>query len=217
METTKTVHQEWVARRIMAVRERFSAYDALMERGVDSIPDDTTPTQIQCPFHGADNRPSARYYPRSGGKHDYVRCFKCRENWDSISLLSKYQGLRFMDALVALERRFHIQIPKRPEGPEIVEPAERGSQYVSDKWADTPRMISMMETKLLRIRDKCNLTDYIKFCRVLDAIDWDYEKIQKTVPAMTQALRKLMERMDEVANLPDDLAFYDEDRPDPTV
>jgi len=214
MDTSKTAHQEWVARRIMAVRESFSAFDALMERGIDTIPDDSTPTQISCPFHGQDNRPSARFYPRSGGKHDYVRCFKCRENWDSIALYGKFQGLRFMDALVELERRFHLKIPKRPEGPEIVEPTDRGSSYVSDKWADTPRMIAMLEAKLLRIRDKCNLTDFIKFCRVLDAIDWDYEKIQKTVPEMTAALRKLMDRMDEVAMLPEDLVFSDEDRPD---
>jgi hypothetical protein len=198
----------WVQRRVAAVRECYSAYTCLCEKGVE-LPDESTPFQVSCPFHGADNTPSARYYPSEGGRHDYLRCFKCRENWDCINLIAKFNGLRFMDALADLERRFHIKIPKKPDAPEIVEPTERSSNYVSDQWQDVPRMLKLLEGKLARVRPKCSLTDYIKFCRVLDAVEWDFNKINKSLPPMSDALKKLLGRMDEVMQLPDDLSFSD--------
>src|SRR5271170_6588749 len=134
------VIKEWIQRRVAAVREVYSAYQFLTEHGVE-LPDESTAFQTNCLFHGADNRPSARYYPREGGRYDYLRCFKCRENWDCINLLAKFNGLRFMEALQDLERRFHIKIPRRPEAPEIVEPIDRDSNYVSDQWQDVPRVL----------------------------------------------------------------------------
>lgn len=205
MELERTSLQEWIQKRASAVRQAYTAFDALIEKGVDAVPDDTTPTQIPCPFHGADNKPSARYYPRAGGRGDYVRCYKCRENWDSINLFAKFRGLRFMDALAELERRFRIKIPRRPEGPEIVEPTERKADYQSDKWADVPRVAALCEAKLLRIRDKCGMSDYVKFCRVIDAVSYDFDRAQKASPEMSGALRKLMAMMDDVSALPDDL------------
>lgn len=198
--------REWISRRVAAVRETYSAFSCLTEKGIE-LPDESTPFQVSCPFHGADNRPSARYYPREGGKHDYLRCFKCRENWDCINLLAKFNGLRFMDALQDLERRFHIKIPKKPDAPEIVEPTERDSNYVSDQWQDVPRMLKLLEGKLARVKPKCSLTDYVKFCRVLDAVEWDFNKVNKSTPAMADILKKLLGKMDEVMALPDDLAF----------
>jgi hypothetical protein len=198
MELQRTSLQEWIALRAAAVRGAFSTFDALVEKGIQEVSDPSAPTQIACPFHGADNRPSARYYPRSGNRHDYVRCFKCRENWDAIGLYAKFRGIRFMDALSELEKRFRIRIPRRPEGPEIVEPADRGSSYVSDQWSDVPRVLSILETKLSRIKGKCGMSDYVKFCRLIDAVTWDYDHSQKKSPEMISALHTAMERMNEV-------------------
>ncbi len=198
--------QEWIQRRIAAVRESYSAYRVLTEKNIE-VPDESTPYQIACPFHGADNRPSARYYPREGGKHDYVRCFKCRENWDCINLQAKFNGIRFMDSLQDLERRFHIKIPKKPDAPEFTDPVDRDSNYVSDLWKDVPRQLKMLESMLGRIRPKCGLSDYIKFCRVLDTVQWDFDKTNKSSPAMVDILKKLRDKMFDIVELPDDLAF----------
>jgi hypothetical protein len=205
VELERTSLQEWIQLRARAVRQVYTAFTALAEKGIDAVPDDTTPTQIPCPFHGADNKPSARYYPRTGGRGDYVRCYKCRENWDSINLYAKFRGLRFMDALAKLERRFRIKTARRPEGPEIVEPADRGASYVSSGWQDVPRVAAAAEQKLLRIRDKCGMTDYVKFCRVIDAVGYDFDRTQKATPDMVHVLKRLMAMMDEVSALPDDL------------
>jgi hypothetical protein len=207
-QATRPEMRDWIQRRVAAVREVYSAYQCLTEHGIE-LPDEHTAFQVSCPFHGPDARPSARFYPPEGGHPDKLRCFFCRENWDCINLLAKFKGLRFMDALADLERRFHLKIPRRPEAPEIVEPVDRDSHYVSDQWKDVPRMLTVLDAKLLRIKRKCSLSDYVKFCRVLDAVQWDFDKLNKSTPVMADILKKLLDRMDEVLSLPDDLSFED--------
>ena len=216
MELEQTSLQAWVKLRSNAVRNVYTAFQCLSENGHgELLADDQTAVQMSCPYHGVDATPSARYYPRSGGRSDNLRCYKCRENWDSINLYMKFKGLRFMDALQDLERRFRIKIPRRPEGPVIVEPVDRSSQYTSDKWQDIPRVISMLEAKLLRIREKCGLTDYIKFCRVIDAISYDYDKSLKVNPGMVTGLQKLIIMMDDVVSLPENFGSMNYDNNNP--
>lgn len=203
MDESRTSMQEWVSRRVAAVRGVYSTFEVLTEKGIQEIPDETTPTQISCPFHGADAKPSARFYPAGSGRsYDIVRCFKCKENWDCISLYAKFRGLRFMDALVELERRFRIRVPRRPEEPETVDPVDRGASYVSDKWDDVPKVLLLLEAKLARLRSRASLSDYVKFCRVLDAVQWDVDKAAgKQNAEMVKVLKRLREVMD---SLPED-------------
>lgn len=205
MDLQKTSAQEWVKKRVHAVHQHYSAFNALMENGVTDIPDEDTPTQIFCPFHHNVQTMAARYYPRSGGRPAYVRCFRCKENWDGLNLFAKFKKIRFMDALVELERRYRIKVPRRPDQPEVQELADKGSGYVSEKWADVPYVLKLLEVKLGRLRDKCALGDYVKFCRVLDHVAYDYDKLEKSTPEMVSALLKLKHRMDDAALVTDDL------------
>lgn len=70
--------QDWIKRRIQAVHQHYSAYDCLVEHGVSDVPDEDTPTQLFCPFHHNVSTMAARYYPRSGGRPSYLRCFRCK-------------------------------------------------------------------------------------------------------------------------------------------
>lgn len=201
MSQDRTDQQDWIRRRADAVRQAYSAFDAMVEFGHgENLVDQDTAIQISCPFHGVDARPSARYYPALGHRSDYVRCYFCRENWDALNLFMKFRGLHFMDALKELEKRFGLKIPKRPDGTPFEEPKDRSSsQYVSDAWGDVPRVLELLEKKLARIRDRASLSDYVRFCRVLDRVSWDYDlaKGQQT-DAMVQVLGKLREAMDRV-------------------
>lgn len=212
MELETTSHQEWIKLRANAVRHVYTAFSCVNEFGHgEMLVDENTAIQTACFFHGADNRPSARYYPRTGGRSDYVRCFKCGENWDSINLYAKFRGLRFMDALTDLERRFRIKIPRRPEGPEIIEPSERKSNYESDKWRDIPRVLTILERKLLSARDKCSMSDYVKFCRLIDSVRYDNDKTQASTPDMVAALLKAMGMIDDIISLPENFGMIDVD------
>lgn len=204
MADQKTAHQEWIFKRIKEVLSRYTAFEALHEYGYgENVVDQFTAIQMSCPFHGPDKRPSARYYPSEGYKSDYVRCYTCKENWNGIALYGKFRSIDFMPALKELERRFGIKIPRQPDIPGYEEPVDKVSaEYKSDAWADVPRIIALLEKKLLRLRDKAPLIDYIKFCRVLDVVQWDFDKNQsKATPAMIQILEKLRNKMDEMANL----------------
>lgn len=208
----KTSLQEWIKKRANAVRQTYSAYACISEFGHgEDIPDENTSVQISCFYHGADNRPSARYYPRSGGRSDHVHCYKCHESWDSINLYAKFRGLRFMDALTDLERRFHIKLSRRPEGPEIISPTERKSDYTSNQWRDIPRVLAILERKILAIRDRCGMSDYVKFCRLADSVRYDYDKDQIATPDMTAALIRAMDMVDDIAALPDNIGVMEVD------
>jgi CHC2 zinc finger len=200
--------KQWIQRRVEAINKIYTAFEVLSEIGVELV-DKNTDFQIPCPLpgHGPDNRPSARYY---GSSHEpHFHCFKCKVTCDGINLYARLRGLRFMDALQSLERRFHIKTPQRPEGPDIVEPTDRESKYISDQWKDVPRMLKLLEGKLARVKPKCSLSDYTKFCRVLDAVQWDFDKVNKSTDAMSDVTKKLMGMMDEILSLPEDLTFSD--------
>jgi hypothetical protein len=160
----ETDHKSWIRRRADAVRSVYTAFDAMNEHGHgDLIPDPDSPTQVSCPFHGPDTRPSARYYPKMGGDHDYVRCYFCKENWDSLNLFMKFMGLPFMEALKDLERRFRIRVPERPDSPDFEEPPDKSSSnYTSAAWEDVTRILPILERKLSRLRDVASMIDYVR-------------------------------------------------------
>lgn len=199
-EGPKTETQEWVARRAGAVRAMLSAHEVLVSNGVE-LSDESTDYQVFCPFHDNKNTPAARYYSASGQRNDHFYCFKCKLKLDSISLYARFKNVRFMEALEALERRFKVRIPKRPDGPPIEAPADRGSGYVSDQWRDVPRVLTLLETKVVRARERCGMEDYVKFCRVLDVVGHDFDKLGKATPEMFAILQRLRDRVDEVIEI----------------
>lgn len=200
MSTSSTAQQDWIKRRAEAVRQRYTAFTCLHENGHgETLVDEDTAVQMFCPFHGNVNTPAARYYPSSGHRTDYVHCWRCHESWDSVNLFMKFKGLTFMDALRDLERRFGIRVDRRPDDSvPIDEPKDRSSSsYVSDAWSDVPRVLEMLDGKLMRLRGSSSLHDFVRFCRVLDAVryDLDLNKGQQT-DAMVDVLGKLRKAMD---------------------
>ena len=215
MAQSRTEHQDWIRRRADAVRQVYSAYDALIEFGQgEGLVDQDTAIQVSCPFHGPDNRPSARYYPSTGSRSDYLRCYYCKENWDSINLVMKFRGLAFMDAIKELERRYRLKVPMRPDGTPVAEPVDRSSsQYSSEAWGDVPRVLDILEKKLGRVRDRASMHDYVKFCRVLDRVRWDLDLAKgEQTDAMVEVLGKLREAMDALPST--DLGGQDAGLPD---
>lgn len=193
--------QEWIRGRANAVRAKYTGFQCLHEHGHgEYLVDEDTPVSIFCPFHPNVETMAARYYPSDGRYPDKVRCFgSCHSNFDSINMYMKFRGLDFMEALRELERRFGIQVAAKPETavglPEVVD--RSSSKYVSEAWADVPRVLDMLEARLARLRSSASLTDYVKFCRVLDAVRHDLEK-SKGVQSqgMVDILARLRDRMD---------------------
>lgn len=195
--------KKWVRERTQEILERYSSYEVLHENGYGEIvPDRGTAAQMSCLFHGADAHPSARYYPSEGGKNDHVYCFKCKEQWNAVALHAKLKGIPFMGALMELERRFGIKASKGPKNDAITDPEIKGSNYKSGQWKDVEKLITLAEKRLKSIRYSCNLVDYVKFCRVIDNIQWDLNHGDgDPTPTMIPALRKLLDKISEAKEL----------------
>ena len=200
LPSISTSAQEWIKKRAAAVREKYTAYQCLHEHGHgEHLVDEDTPVSIFCPFHGNVNTMAARYYPSSGRKSDYLRCFRCHENWDSLNLYLKFKGLPFMDALRELERRFSIKVDMRPEAaPEEPIVDKSSSSYESEAWGDVPRVLSLLEEKLGRLRDRASMHEYVRFCRVLDSVSYDLNMAKGVQNAeMVEVLTRLRHKMDD--------------------
>jgi hypothetical protein len=199
----RTSLQDWVRRRVSAVLKVYTAYDALTEHGHE-IPDRHGDFQLSCPMHGPDTRPSARYY--GAGPTPHFHCFTCKIHENGVGLYARFKGIKFMQALSDLEKRFSIKTPQKPESVGIKDPAERGQHYQSEAWQDVPRMLLLLEKKLNRLRDKIALVDFVKFCTVLDRVQWDLDHNgNKPTPEMVEVLVKVRDFMDQSMNINVDL------------
>lgn len=190
--------QEWMQRRAEAVERMYGAYDVLTEHGVE-ISERGTNQQVLCPFHNEKN-PSARYYGATGKEH--FHCFGCKAHGSAIGLYARFENLKFGEALSKLEKRFGIKTPKRPEDAVRESSVEKNSKYESEAWGDVPRVLEMLEKKLMRLRDRVAMHDFVRFCRVIDTVRWDYEHNScKATQPMIDILIKLRKIMDDSINV----------------
>jgi len=74
--------------------------------------------QLRCPFHGKDNKPSARYYRET----QLFYCWVCQKTWDVISFIRDKEQLHFVGALQFLIEKYKIDTSSISDDPEIVLP-----------------------------------------------------------------------------------------------
>lgn len=67
--------------------------------------------QIHCPFHGVDNKKSARYYKST----DTIYCWVCKKVWDIFSYISQKRGNNLKEAISYLVNTYKIDISSVPE------------------------------------------------------------------------------------------------------
>lgn len=107
----------WMQLRIDAIHDRVTAHEVLRQFGVKlRYHGSEHEEQFSCPFHGKDNKPSARVFPARDGKPSGVWCFVCQERWDSIALWRKFtdESLPFRQTLASMERDYGIPVPEAP-------------------------------------------------------------------------------------------------------
>ena len=72
--------------------------------------------QLSCPFHGADNKKSARYYAET----DSMYCWVCRIRWDLFRYVSQSTGMGFSEVLNKLVTDYRIDISSVPEQMDVI-------------------------------------------------------------------------------------------------
>jgi hypothetical protein len=55
------------------------------------------------------------------------------------------------------------------------------------------------------------MSDYIKFCRLIDSVRYDNDKTHTSTPDMAAALLKAMSMIDDIISLPENFGMIDVD------
>ncbi len=202
MLNVKTREKEILEMRIEKINSIYSAFDALTESGLN-LQDENTSEQVLCPYHEDKNKPSARYYAPSGRTPGHFFCFKCRLRLDSVGIYSRYKRIKFMDALKGLERRYNITPPKLEDQVEISF-TDRSGGYESEEWKNVERVLDLCESKLSRVRSKCSMPEFVRLCRLLDNVRYDWEKSGVKNPDMVVGVNKARFLMDDYMSRTDE-------------
>ena len=72
-------------------------------------------TQFQCPFHGKDRKPSARFYRSTQS----AWCWTCQKRWDLIGFVMEKEQAGFIPAIKILIDRYKIDTSGIPDTPKL--------------------------------------------------------------------------------------------------
>lgn len=207
MDRDDPLYKEWFRSRVNTARSVYSAYRVLEENSSEEeLPDESSSFQRKCDFHGPDNKPSSRYYPREGRKHDRVICFKCKETWDSVALFGKFNGKSYSEALRIIEKRFHIKVSDKPE-PVFSTLHKLPDDYISSAWNDVPRVLSMYEKKIINQKNSMSLIDYCSLMSSIDGIIFDINRELIDDEQKNARCNEFIQLYYRITDKPDDLKF----------
>ncbi len=99
------------------ILEKVDLGRVMQDYHVDFVysPEHADKVQFRCPFHGKDNKPSARYYRETQSAF----CWVCRKRFDVIGFIMEEVGVSFGGALRHLIEKYKIDISSIPDGPNI--------------------------------------------------------------------------------------------------
>ena len=140
---------------ISHIKESVSLGEVMRAKG--HIPTFEGEVQLSCPFHGEDNKKSARYYNET----DTAYCWVCKEKWDLFSYTGKAEGLSFSQTLDFLIKTYKIDIRSVPEATEegaVRRERERKVVRYSDRKLRTEKILMAIQT----IRDGIPVEKYIR-------------------------------------------------------
>ena len=101
--------------------------------------------QLRCPFHGQDNKPSARYYRDSQS----VFCWVCRERWDVIGFIMNKENLPFISALFYIVNRYQLDISVIPDDPELLSEKKKTVSVVSVKVINAEKKLKGLRNSIV--------------------------------------------------------------------
>jgi len=185
--------RRWIAARIDQIHANLTAHDVLRRNGVNLKQGASErEEQFSCPFHGKDNKPSARVYPSSARGASHVWCYVCQEKgWDCITLWKKFSGFegRFTALLAQIERDFGLPTPEAPPAG-VEEPDDTESDELAE-------MFEICERRLKSAKGAFDMRGYLTVGSVLDKLYSGVENGQVTPQAAKGALQRVLDKIGE--------------------
>jgi len=160
---------QWMKDRVENIHNQVSAADVLSHHGIALRKHGNQEEQFSCPFHGADKKPSARYYPQNKNGLSGVWCFVCREQWDAIGLWKKFNGeTKFSELLFHIEKAFGITPPEShiPSMEDEYDPLQE----------EVESLFETCESRLQKERDQFDMKTHLKLGSILDQLRYAVER-----------------------------------------
>lgn len=175
------------------ILEKVDLGQVMLDYNVDFVynPMKSDEVQFRCPFHGKDNKPSARYYRRTQSAF----CWVCHKKFDVIAFIMEKVGLSYGGALRHLIQRYKISISDIPDGPDI-----RYNETV--KSSDIPevkRVIANINMKLQELKYKISFEKYNALCAVYNNLTFkvsENKDVSDMVKKLESKIYTLMEKFD---------------------
>lgn len=194
----ESIRREWLRQRIETIHSRVSAYDVLRRSGVAfNQTSDNQEEQFACPFHGRDNKPSARVFPGAADKPSHAWCYVCQERWDVISLWRKTGDADrpFTRILAEIEREYGIATPEMPEGATFRAP------QVNQGLIDFDKLYEICENRLrlakVSYEAQEDMLGFLRAGSVLDKVRHKVDAGQLPPEKGLQVLEQLRDRIGE--------------------
>jgi len=147
--------------RTQRIIENVCMQDLLAYYGVylrDYQIDSRGSSQISCPIHGQDKKPSAKYYKKSNSFH----CWACGKTYNTIDLVKAIENLSFRGALYFLERFANLP-PLVQEKVSVQEPELKFTLTYKGR-------IDILEKRIRNMQFKITLDKYILLFEMLDIL-----------------------------------------------
>jgi hypothetical protein len=172
------------------LKEHIKKYITLGEtlRTEGRIALDMEEEQIHCPFHGPDNKKSARYYRET----DTVYCWVCRKVWDIFSYTQQTKGLTYGQAIKELVNVNRIDVSSVPDQIESFVKGITGAQ--ASVIIDRKKLFLMqVHDYIYKMRDKIELDKYKKLVHSYIIIKYmvSDEKFMEVSAKMNEALIRI--------------------------
>jgi hypothetical protein len=193
-DSQRKLQRAWIQERVEAIRAAVSAFDVLRRHGVNlQQKNDNRIEQFSCPFHGKDNKPSARIYPSSPGGPSHAWCFVCQERWDAIQLWRKFNDptVPFTRSLAEIERAYGLRAPEMPNVIDLRESVRE------QELEELRRLLEIAERRLVGAREDFDMKGYLTVGSVLDKIHTRLEKGAITPVAFRGTIHKILEKIGE--------------------
>lgn len=133
------------------ILEEVDLSQVLLDYGVDFVynPKLVDEAQFKCPFHGKDNKPSARYYRETQS----MFCWVCHKSWNVIGFIMDIEQLYYKGALLYIVNRYQLDISLIPDELELISEKKSTASVV------LVRVINA-EKKIKRFRGKISFKRY---------------------------------------------------------
>lgn len=174
-EEKRQRYKEWTKRRIAQIHSRVTVHDVLRRNGYSLRSNDGT-EQISCPFHGRDNKPSARVFSEDANGRTGVWCYVCQEQWDCITLWRKFSDWTgtFSALLFDIEQTYGLERPDNM--PDMSGNFEDDNDYVYD---ELRHLVETCDRRLVKGRHAFDLDSFLRLSVAIDRVR--HQVVQKTL------------------------------------